>query len=537
MFCRYYFGTYAASIIAGKTIGVARNATINSVRMRENCLLQNPYGTIWSPGGLPSALDSVLSTFKRPGVVVVDTWWSPSRLSLDDDEYIEKALLERLENAGEREIPIIVPGDMAFGLSSPCENIFTRASSVINVGAVTWNRHQGYFGSSANNTCVDVYASTGILGEFMIGADARDVDTYRSVCSHAFGASWIVAGIAAQHLQLNPNYTAAELKSAIIGNATRDAIVGLNDQGSNLLAFTNLEVASSSTGNGDISSSVVIAVAVVVPIVVIALLLALYLAKTSGWLWIRRKPVPVGLNSASEDDFGSDGSNGAATDKYLKGSVDAGFADKCDGGGGSKAEYLNDAVSELKINDWEILPSQISILKRADGSPWLLGAGRWGTVHRGLKDGIQQVAVKTLMLSCGKKRSEMCSGPLDNAMENDVGQISPWSLSGESMESHRVQRTNGHSFDQAVFAREIAMMRWLSRDANVVQFFGAVVQGDDLMLVTELMDGGDLRYALTEDTTGKFRWYELGKSIALDIARGLHFLHTHDVVHRDIKSK
>ena len=45
----------------------------------------------------------------------------------------------------------------------------------------------------------------------------------------------------------------------------------------------------------------------------------------------------------------------------------------------------------------------------------------------------------------------------------------------------------------------------------------------------EYMEGGDLRAALNDDPEGELRWYNRGQSIALDIARGLHFLHSHDV--------
>lgn len=44
--------------------------------------------------------------------------------------------------------------------------------------------------------------------------------------------------------------------------------------------------------------------------------------------------------------------------------------------------------------------------------------------------------------------------------------------------------------------------------------------------------GGDLRAALTADRTGRLGWYRGGKGIALDILRGLHFLHLNNVIHR-----
>ena len=64
----------------------------------------------------------------------------------------------------------------------------------------------------------------------------------------------------------------------------------------------------------------------------------------------------------------------------------------------------------------------------------------------------------------------------------------------------------------------------------------------------EYMEGGDLFNALHRDRKGNLTWYKrstdpaaprpagppeagLGKRIALDIARGLHFLHTHRIVH------
>ena len=51
------------------------------------------------------------------------------------------------------------------------------------------------------------------------------------------------------------------------------------------------------------------------------------------------------------------------------------------------------------------------------------------------------------------------------------------------------------------------------------------------------MQGGDLRQALQPRSDGcQITWWNKGKSIAMDIARGLAFLHANNIVFRDLKS-
>ena len=58
-----------------------------------------------------------------------------------------------------------------------------------------------------------------------------------------------------------------------------------------------------------------------------------------------------------------------------------------------------------------------------------------------------------------------------------------------------------------------------------------------MMLITELMDGGDLRKRIRQDTAKprKTGWYQDGCYIALGIARGLVFLHDQRTVWFDCK--
>ncbi|KAL6772225.1 hypothetical protein ACKKBG_A29430 [Auxenochlorella protothecoides x Auxenochlorella symbiontica] len=88
------------------------------------------------------------------------------------------------------------------------------------------------------------------------------------------------------------------------------------------------------------------------------------------------------------------------------------------------------------------------------------------------------------------------------------------------------------------FIREVTLLR-SCRDHNIVQFIGACIQGEEAMLVTEFMEFGDLwRAATLRSPRGDriFGWWGRGRKVALDIARGLHFLHSRSIVHLDLKS-
>lgn len=142
--------------------------------------------------------------------------------------------------------------------------------------------------------------------------------------------------------------------------------------------------------------------------------------------------------------------------------------------------------------DWELAPEDVEICKRSDGSLWRLGSGGFGEVFKGLKDGVDEVAVKVI----------------------------------------RIQAPSG-AVDQ--FKREIDMISKL-RHRHVLQFYGACVKPTCLYMVTELMQT-DLFSALR--LSGRYHWNgEYGKAVIKGIACGLHYLHSRrpPVVHRDIKS-
>ncbi len=127
------------------------------------------------------------------------------------------------------------------------------------------------------------------------------------------------------------------------------------------------------------------------------------------------------------------------------------------------------------------------------GKEVVLGRGSFGSVFRGTLRGVQPVAGK------------VCTFP------------------GEEAEKK--------------FIREAEILQHVSRDKNIVQLYGIATVEDKLILVMELMEGGDLRFALDNDSDGLLHWSCCGKDISLDIARGITALHACNVIHRDIKSK
>lgn len=83
------------------------------------------------------------------------------------------------------------------------------------------------------------------------------------------------------------------------------------------------------------------------------------------------------------------------------------------------------------------------------------------------------------------------------------------------------------------FRDELALLQQI-RHPNVVQFLGAVTQSSPMMIVTEYLPKGDLSAFLKRKGALK---PSLAVRFALDIARGLSYLHEHKpaIIHRDLE--
>ena len=83
------------------------------------------------------------------------------------------------------------------------------------------------------------------------------------------------------------------------------------------------------------------------------------------------------------------------------------------------------------------------------------------------------------------------------------------------------------------FQKEVQLMTSL-KHANVLQLLGVSVHASELIMVTELAARGDLMNVLA-DAKVKIDW-DVRQRMLLGIARGMAYLHSRGIVHRDLKS-
>jgi len=83
------------------------------------------------------------------------------------------------------------------------------------------------------------------------------------------------------------------------------------------------------------------------------------------------------------------------------------------------------------------------------------------------------------------------------------------------------------------FARELSVLLRL-RHPNLVLFMGACRQAPP-MIISEFCAGGTIFTLVHQRTETSLRWSQRLK-IALDVAKGMNFLHRRQVIHRDLKS-
>ncbi|XP_073105337.1 serine/threonine-protein kinase 52-like [Elaeis guineensis] len=163
---------------------------------------------------------------------------------------------------------------------------------------------------------------------------------------------------------------------------------------------------------------------------------------------------------------------------------------------------------EREREEWEIDSSKLVI-------KGVIARGTFGTVHRGVYDGLD-VAVKLL----------------------------DWAEEGHGTQSEIAAL-------RAAFTQEVSVWHKLDHP-NITKFIGAKMGARDLIVqtengqlgmpssaccvVVEYLPGGALKSYLIKNSRKKLD-FKVVVQLALDLARGLSYLHSKKIVHRDVKTE
>ncbi|AKF82611.1 peptidase S8 [Myxococcus fulvus 124B02] len=185
-------GTHVAGTLGGSTWGVARAATLHSVRVID-C---EGEGTV---SGIIAGIDWVTAHHQSPAVANLS-------LSLELSEALDQAV----RNAVGAGVTVVV----AAGNRSvdACDHSPGRAAEALTVGATRLTDTRASF--SNYGRCIDLFAP----GEDIPSADIAD-DTASEVRSGTSMATPHVAGAAALYLETHPRATAAQVMDALAGAA------------------------------------------------------------------------------------------------------------------------------------------------------------------------------------------------------------------------------------------------------------------------------------------------------------------------------
>ncbi|KAL6960616.1 hypothetical protein U1Q18_038380 [Sarracenia purpurea var. burkii] len=158
--------------------------------------------------------------------------------------------------------------------------------------------------------------------------------------------------------------------------------------------------------------------------------------------------------------------------------------------------------------EWEIDPSKLIIKS-------VIARGSFATVHRGVYDA-QDVAVKLLEWGEEGHRTEAEIASLRAAFTQEV---SVW---------HKLDHPNVTKFIGAIMGTSELNIQTDNGHIDLPRNFYSVV--------VEYLSGGALKSFLIKNRRRKLA-FKVVIQLALDLARGLSYLHSKKIVHRDVKTE
>ncbi|KAK9448537.1 peptidase S8/S53 domain-containing protein [Limtongia smithiae] len=210
-------GTHVAATAAGQNYGVAKNASIVSVKVLNN------YGS-----GMTSCILNGLQYVTQQATAIAQP--AVINMSLGAKKYLSLNLaVEAVVAAG---VHVVISAGNKRG--DACEFSPASAESAITVGSSDIQDNISQF--SNQGACVDVFAP----GSLILSAGIRNNDGF-AVMSGTSMSSPLVAGLVAYFVAKNPSMTPAEAKQQVLDLATRDALSGFAtryaDNTANALVF------------------------------------------------------------------------------------------------------------------------------------------------------------------------------------------------------------------------------------------------------------------------------------------------------------
>jgi subtilisin family serine protease len=218
----HWHGTHVAGIVGGTTYGVAKGATLYSVRAFDCSGL----GTSTS---IISAIDWVTQNHRTPSV---------ANLSISGD--LSSTVNQAVANSINAGVLYVVAAGNNVGASA-CNYSPASVSAALTVAAIGGQDTQGSY--SNGGTCVDLYAPG---TQIYSATNVSDTDV--ALYSGTSQASAFAAGAAALYLQANPSASPAQVHDALVSAATVGVVNGVTGGAPNRLLRVTTSGGSGGTG-------------------------------------------------------------------------------------------------------------------------------------------------------------------------------------------------------------------------------------------------------------------------------------------------
>ncbi|KAH0668971.1 hypothetical protein KY289_023464 [Solanum tuberosum] len=164
----------------------------------------------------------------------------------------------------------------------------------------------------------------------------------------------------------------------------------------------------------------------------------------------------------------------------------------------------------MKKQEWELDASELTVKK-------LIGLGGFGVVYKGLYNG-KQVAVKVFDLGDEKKNSIEKKQLMEEVFMQEV---SAWC---------NLQHSNIAKFIGAINKKNMSKIKMKCQKCARLPINGCCI-------VVEYVGGGTLQSYLSRHTMKKKLPLDTIIQLALDVAKGLSYIHSNKIAHRDVKTE